>query len=57
MSHQINIFAAGKGEELSKERAPRAYELVYSLRSMCQSKRPEVGFLGNIVIVTYELSH
>lgn len=57
MSHQINIFAAGKGEELSRERAPRAYELVYSLRSMCQSKRPEVGFLGNIVIVTYELSH
>ncbi|GMN42041.1 hypothetical protein TIFTF001_011257 [Ficus carica] len=31
-----------QGEELSKERAPRAYELVYSLRNMCQSKRPEV---------------
>ncbi|EXB44881.1 hypothetical protein L484_026463 [Morus notabilis] len=55
--HVIKSSRQGKGEELSKERAPRAYELVYSLRSMCQSKRPEVGFLGNIVIVTYELSH
>ncbi|PON79740.1 Universal stress protein [Parasponia andersonii] len=32
----------GTKEDLSEERAPRAYELVYSLKNMCQSKRPEV---------------
>ncbi|KAL5759329.1 hypothetical protein ACOSP7_017854 [Xanthoceras sorbifolium] len=30
------------GEESRKERAPRAYELVHSLKKMCQQKRPEV---------------
>ncbi|CAK9316777.1 unnamed protein product [Citrullus colocynthis] len=31
-----------KGEGLSKETAPRAYELVHSMRTLCQLKRPEV---------------
>uniref|UniRef100_A0A2P2PKE7 Uncharacterized protein MANES_01G025500 n=1 Tax=Rhizophora mucronata TaxID=61149 RepID=A0A2P2PKE7_RHIMU len=31
-----------KSEESTKEKAPRAYELVSSLKNMCQSKRPEI---------------
>ncbi|KAA0034480.1 hypothetical protein IC582_022988 [Cucumis melo] len=33
---------SSKGEGPNKETAPRAYELVHSMRTLCQLKRPEV---------------
>ncbi|KAG7032262.1 hypothetical protein SDJN02_06306 [Cucurbita argyrosperma subsp. argyrosperma] len=36
------IKPSRKGEGLSKETSPRAYELVHSMRNLCQLKRPEV---------------
>lgn len=32
------------GEESGKQRAPRGYEFVHSLKNTCQQKRPEVEF-------------
>ncbi|XP_038892838.1 universal stress protein PHOS32-like [Benincasa hispida] len=36
------IKPSTKGEGPSKETAPRAYELVHSMKTLCQLKRPEV---------------
>ncbi|XP_062111503.1 universal stress protein PHOS32-like [Humulus lupulus] len=38
----ISRKGTGTGEQLSKEKAPKAFELVYSLKNMCQSKKAEV---------------
>ncbi|XP_008243809.1 PREDICTED: uncharacterized protein LOC103342029 isoform X1 [Prunus mume] len=38
------------GEEPSKDVAPRAYQLVHSLRNMCQLKRPEVQIEVAVVV-------
>ena len=40
MDNLATSFVTGEG--LSKETSPRAYELVHSMRNLCQLKRPEV---------------
>jgi len=41
---------AATGEEPRKDRAPRACELVNSLKNMCQLKRPEVSVISSVQV-------
>lgn len=42
-SSEAKIFIFIAGEECGKEVAPRVYELLYSMKNVCQLKRPEVS--------------
>lgn len=42
-TYSCQNFGAATSDECSKETAPRAYELVQSLKNMCQVKKPEVS--------------
>jgi hypothetical protein len=49
-------LTAATGTKTRKERgAPRACELVNSVKNMCQLKRPEVGMINSILLAFFVL--